>query len=110
MTRPPAAAASEPSRRRREAMAGLPIVFGLPELEAAASVGVSQTKFRSLVESGMMPEPRVVGGKLVYDVDELRAAFKALPHRHGGSAADPDDYEAEEDTWADLTPRRASGA
>jgi hypothetical protein len=92
-----------PSRRRRDAAASLPIVFGLPELEAAAAVGLSQTKFREMVATGDMPEPRIVGGKLVYDVDELRAAFKALPHR----GQDPED--AEGDTWADLTPKAASG-
>ena len=94
----------EPSRRRRDAAALLPIVFGLPELEAAAAIGVSQTKLRELVAGKLMPEPRIVGGKLVYDVDELRAAFKALPHR----GQEPD--EAEGDTWADLKPKAASGA
>jgi hypothetical protein len=78
----PPLAPQEPSRRKRQAAAAaLPIVFGLPELEAAAAVGVSQTKFREMVASGTMPQPRLVGGKLVYDVDELRAAFKAMPHR-----------------------------
>jgi hypothetical protein len=87
-------------RRRRDAAASLPIVFGLPEIEAAAAIGVSQTKFRELVADRSMPSPRVVGGKLVYDVDELRAAFKALPHRG---------EDAEDDTWADVKPRAASG-
>lgn len=86
-------------RRRREAMASLPIVLGLPELEAAAAVGLSQTKFRELVAEKVMPEPRLVGKKLIYDIDELRAAFKAIPHRGG---------EDEEDTWADLKPKAAS--
>jgi excisionase family DNA binding protein len=75
-------------------------VFGLPEIEAAASVGISQTKFRELVAAGTMPSPRIVGGKLVYDVDELQAAFKNMPHRGN---------EAEEDTWSDLRPKAASG-
>jgi hypothetical protein len=79
----------------------LPIVLGLPEIEAAASIGISQTKFREMVASGIMPEPRIAGGKLVFDVDELRAAFKALPHRG---------EDAEEDTWAHLKPRVVSGA
>jgi hypothetical protein len=90
----------EPSRRRRDAAASLPIVFGLPEIEAAAAVGVSQTKFREMVADKTMPEPRIVGGKLVYDVDELRAAFKSLPHRGN---------ETEDDTWADVKPKAASG-
>ena len=92
---------SPPSRRRRDAAATLPIVFGLPELEAAAAIGVSQTKFREMVADETMPEPRLVGGKLVYDVDELRTAFKALPHRGA---------ETEVDTWADVKPKAGSGA
>jgi hypothetical protein len=36
-------------RRRREVAATLPIVFGLPEIEAAIAIGVSQTKFREMV-------------------------------------------------------------
>jgi hypothetical protein len=71
----------------------VPVIFGLPETEAAVSIGISPTKFRELVAAGEMPTPRVVGGKLVYDVDELRQAFKAMPHQGG---------ETEVDTWADV--------
>jgi hypothetical protein len=54
-----------PTRRNRQAVtAALPIVLGLPEIEAAAAIGVSQTKFRELVSAKLMPSPRVVGGKL----------------------------------------------
>lgn len=80
-------------RTRPSILPTVPVVFGLPEAEAAVAIGVSPTKFRELVAVGTMPAPRVVGGKLVYDVDELRRAFKALPHRGG-------DMEA--DTWADV--------
>jgi hypothetical protein len=93
----------EPPRRRRDVATGLPIVFGLPEIEAAAAIGVSQTKFREMVANRAMPSPRVVGGKLVYDVDELRAAFKALPHR------DEEAGDGEDDTWADVKSRAVSG-
>ena len=87
-----------PSRRdRRHAVSALPIVFGLPEIEAAASIGVSTTKFRELVSKNLMPTPRDVGGKLSYDVDELRASFKAMPHRREMN---------EVDTWADLLGRK----
>lgn len=72
----------------------VPIIFGLPEVEAAVSIGVSPSKFRALVAEGLMPKARIVGGKHVYDVDELRIAFKAMPHQGG----DP-----EVDTWADVT-------
>jgi hypothetical protein len=42
-------------RRRRDAMAMLPMVLGLPELEAAAPIGVPHTKFRQMVGEGIMP-------------------------------------------------------
>lgn len=93
-----------PPRRNRQAVTvALPIVLGLPEIEAAASIGVSATKFRELVADGRMPRPRNVGGKLSYDIDELRAAYKAMPHQG-------DDAPEVEDTWADLQPKAASGA
>lgn len=88
---------SEQARRRRDVITSLPIVFGLPELEAAAAVGISQTHFRHLVDEHLMPQPRIVGGKLIYDCDELRAAFKAMPHRGN----------EQEDTWADVKPKSA---
>lgn len=85
---------SKEPRTRQAILPTVPIVFGLPEAEAAASVGISQTKFRELVATGVMPAARKVGGKLVYDVDELRLAFKNLPHQGG---------DTEVDTWADVT-------
>jgi hypothetical protein len=88
-----------PTRRNRQAVtAALPIVLGLPEIEAAAAIGVSQTKFRELVSAKLMPSPRVVGGKLSYDIDELRDAYKAMPHQG----------EEVEDSWAHLAPKAAS--
>lgn len=65
---------------RRDILNSLPIVFGLGEAEAAAAIGISATKFRQLVVEGRMPSPRRIDGRLVYDVDELRTAFKAMPH------------------------------
>jgi hypothetical protein len=79
---------------RREISAGLPIVFGLSELEAAAAIGISATKFRELRKAKRMPAPRRIDSRLVYDVDELRAAFKAMPH-------DAEETEGA-DTWADI--------
>lgn len=82
------------SRRTRQAiLSNAPVVLGLPEVEAAVAIGVSRTKFRELVAQGTMPAARVVGGKLVYDIDELRLAFKDLPHQGG---------DVEVDTWADV--------
>lgn len=81
------------SRSRQTMLSTVPIVLGLPEAEAATAIGVSHTKFRELVAAGTMPSARVVGGRLIYDVDELRLAFKNLPHQGG---------DGELDTWADV--------
>jgi integrase/predicted DNA-binding transcriptional regulator AlpA len=79
--------------KRVDVLPLLPIVFGLGEIEAAAAIGISASKFRELIKDGRMPRPRRIGGRSVWDVDELRAAFKALPR----------DGESEKaDTWADV--------
>jgi predicted DNA-binding transcriptional regulator AlpA len=78
---------------RVDIMPFLPVVFGLGEVEAAAAIGVSASKFRTLVKDGRMPSPRRIDGRNIWDVDELRAAFKTLPH----------DGESEKvDSWADV--------
>ena len=80
--------------KRTEITARLPIVFGLDRLEAAASLGVSATTFDALVAQRLMPTPRLINSRKVWDVDELRVAFKSLPK----------DGEAREavNTWADV--------
>jgi len=78
---------------RRGVMPFLPIVFGLGELEAAAAIGISASKFRTLVGERRMPSPRRLDGRKIWDVDELRAAFKALPH---------EDESEKGNSWADL--------
>ncbi len=81
------------STTRREVISFLPVVFGLGEIEAAAAIGISVSKFRSLVAEKRMPSPRRLDGRNIWDVDELRGAFKALPHQ---------DETKEADSWADL--------
>jgi len=78
---------------RAEVMPFLPVVFGLGEVEAAAAIGISASKFRTLVNDKRMPSPRRLDGRKIWDVDELRAAFKALPHA---------DEDEEADSWADV--------
>ena len=65
----------------------------LGELEAAAAIGVSASKFRILVKEARMPRPPRIDGRAIWDVDELRAAFKALPHEGESEKAN---------TWADV--------
>lgn len=71
----------------------LPVVFGLGVVEAAAAIGVSASKFCMLVKEKRMPSPRRLDGRNIWDVDELRAAFKALPHEDDSEMAD---------SWADV--------
>lgn len=78
--------------KRADIMDRLPVVFGLGEAEAAAAVGVSLTTFREMVADGRMPPARRIGVRKTYDVDELRAAYKALP-REG---------ETRGNSWADV--------
>lgn len=78
---------------RADIVARLPIVFGLDRLQAAAAVGVSANAFDQMIGKGLMPKPRMINSRKVWDVDELRAAFKCLPK----------DGEAQEDeSWADV--------
>ena len=67
--------------------------IGLTEPEAAAALGISQGFFRKLVEEGLMPRPRLLHGRRLYDPDEVRMAFRSLP-REGG--------DLDVDTWADY--------
>ena len=67
------------ARERKYPLAVDPI--GLNREESAAYVGVSATLFDEMVEDGRMPEPREINSRVVWDREELRTAFKALPKR-----------------------------
>lgn len=68
---------------RSETLARIPAFLGLRQTEAAAYVGVSVSNFQNLVKSGGMPPPRRIGGVPVWDVEELYAYFKGIPHVGG---------------------------
>jgi predicted DNA-binding transcriptional regulator AlpA len=72
-------------------------VRGLSRTEAARYVGVSPTKFDQLVDSGRMPRPRRLDGRVLWDVRALDLAFDEIPE--DGSAPPP---KQEADTWADM--------
>jgi hypothetical protein len=78
---------------KREIAARLPFRIGLDEREAAASLSVSQSFFRQLVDDELMPRPRVARGRRIYCPEELRLAYQSLP-REGG--------DDEPDTWKDF--------
>jgi hypothetical protein len=54
---------------------------GINREQAAALVGISVALYDKCERAGTMPAPRVIAGRLVYDVDEVIRAFKQIPHR-----------------------------
>lgn len=54
---------------------------GISREQAAALVGISASLFDRLVHEGLMPDARMAYGRLIWDVAEVTAAFRALPHR-----------------------------
>jgi excisionase family DNA binding protein len=85
---------------RKATIAGrLPVRRGLDENEAAVYLSLSPSFFRRLVEARSMPRPRVIGGRRVWDVEELDLAFKAMP-REGGDAEGIVDHTG--NSWADY--------
>ena len=71
---------------------------GLSEAEAAIYIGLGASKFSELVKDGRMPRPRVIDSRRIWDVDDIDAAFKALPIE--GEAND----SARPNSWDDLIP------
>jgi hypothetical protein len=64
-------------RRPLDPIALLP--RGLSADEAARYIGVGRTKFGDLVARGMMPKPKRIDGRQVFDRYALDAAFTDLP-------------------------------
>lgn len=85
--------------RKAESSRNLPIRRGLSETESAIYLSLSPSFFRRLVDQGVMPRPRIIGGRRVWDIEELDLAFKALP-REGGE--DGSFGAAGGDSWADY--------
>lgn len=57
--------------------------FGVDRVQAAVLIGIGETLFDQCVAAGSLPQPRVIGGRNVFDVEELYQAFKRMPHREG---------------------------
>lgn len=55
--------------------------IGLSSEEAATFIGVSETLFHSAVDSGSLPSPRQLAGRLIWDAEELITAFRRLPRK-----------------------------
>jgi len=67
------------SERKAAVAARLPIRRGLGEAEAALYIGLGASKFAQLVRDGRMPKPRLIDNRRIWDVDDIDAAFRALP-------------------------------
>lgn len=63
---------------------------GLPRSEAAAYVGCCPRTFDGMILDGTMPQPRMIGGKKVWDKLELDESFERLP-RPDSEGGDWDD-------------------
>lgn len=55
--------------------------------QAAALIGIGASLFTQLVAAGQMPEPRPIASRLLWDVEEVVAAFRAIPRRGETSKA-----------------------
>lgn len=53
---------------------------GLNREQVAAYIGISPSTFDSLVEKGLMPMPRMLEARRVWDIHEVDQAFDLLPH------------------------------
>ena len=82
------------AQRKSEIGARLPIRRGLGEAEAALYIGLGATKFGELVKAGRMPRPRLIDGRRIWDIDDLDAAFRALPY-------EGDEITARRNPWHD---------
>ena len=76
--------------------ARLAVRRGLSGDEAAVYIGVSPSKFKELVGRGLMPQPRIVDTRNVYDIIELDLAFNELPRKG------KDFSETTYDSWSDY--------
>jgi excisionase family DNA binding protein len=70
--------------------------FAVCRDDAAHLLGVSPSFFDSLVSDGRMPQPREIGGRVLWDTEEVREAWRALPRR--GQTAEG------KNSWSDVAP------
>lgn len=60
--------------------------YRLPD--AALYIGVSETKFRQMVQDGRMPKPYRIDGIVLWRYDDLQAAFDRLTRESDGNPWD----------------------
>jgi hypothetical protein len=90
-------------RRRAEALPPNLPPLGLALEEVAAFVGISPNKYKELERRGLMPAPRIIDGRRVYDRELAHAAFKRLPTTDRNGTALTTTATADHDTtWEDI--------
>ena len=52
---------------------------GLKRVLAASYIGIGTTKFDEMVDDGLMPKPRLIGRRKIWDIQELDRCFDELP-------------------------------
>lgn len=52
---------------------------GLSRRQAAEYVGISPSKFDAMIKNGIMPKPKIIGTRRVWDKWRLDEAFSELP-------------------------------
>lgn len=57
------------------------VPFAVEIRAAAALIGIGEGTFRDMVADGRMPEPRPIGSRVLWDTEEVRAAWRAIPKR-----------------------------
>ena len=70
---------------------------GLSLEGAAALIGVSASLFTRAVQEGLMPRPRRLFGRLLFDADEVITAYRRLPRGWG----EPED-ETSVPPWGEV--------
>ena len=59
---------------------------GLSREQAAEYIGMSTTAFDRLVQDGLMPKPKRIFARVVWDIRQVDAAFSALDSADPGDA------------------------
>lgn len=61
---------------------------GLSREQAAQYIGVSPSKWDGLVSDGVMPPPKLIGARVVWDLRKIDVAFDELPDRQAANEWD----------------------
>lgn len=69
------------------------VPFAVSRQAAAALIGISASFFDKLVRDGRMPQPRDLEGRVLWDSEEVRAAWRQIPKRGQGARRNTFDEE-----------------